>query len=132
MSDYATTDRVDYLQRCGPPPAWTWAHQTAGAPASRRLAWVKGVGRPEKERPAQTTGFKPDRWRPPTTELITGLYGYRIPLAFYIVGSSAGVQVHLGTWSAKAPRADVQERRLDVIESVLRGLYSTVGAVTIE
>jgi len=59
-------------------------------------------------------------------ELITGLYGYRIPIAFLVTGSPEGVRVHLGTWSARAASSPVQERRLGVIESVLRGLHPVV------
>jgi hypothetical protein len=124
-TDSASTASVDYVQRCGPGPEVSGgAARTAGPPASRRLLRVAGIGRPEKE--PQRAIMKPERWRPVTAELITGLYGYRIPLAFYLLGSAEGVRIHLGTWSARAASGDVQDRRIGVIESVLRGLYPVV------
>lgn len=119
-----TTSRVDYLQRCGPGPDAGNGARTEGSAASRRLLRVRGIGRPEKER--QRPISKPDRWRPATAELITGLYGYRIPMAFYLRGGAEGVRIHLGTWSARTASSPVQARRLGVIESVLRGLYPVV------
>jgi hypothetical protein len=95
-----------------------------GGPGSRRLVQVGGVGRPEKYR--QPSIVKTKRWRPATAELITGLYGYRIPLAFYLLGSTNGVSVQLGTWSARAAAGEVQDLRVGIIESVLRGLYPVV------
>lgn len=119
-----TTSRVDYLQRVGPGPEIDFGALTQGTPDSRRLLRVRGIGRPEKER--QRPNTKLERWRPATAELITGLYGYRIPLAFYLLGSADGVRLHLGTWSARAAPGPVQARRVAVIESVLRGLYPVV------
>ncbi|HEX6678819.1 MAG TPA: FtsK/SpoIIIE domain-containing protein [Actinomycetes bacterium] len=124
-----TTSMVDYLQRCGPGPSIAGGPRTEGAAGSRRLLRVQGVGRPEKQRqgrPSRQGQAEPDRWRPATAELITGLYGYRIPLAFWVLGSAEGVRIHLGTWSAKAGSSPLQARRAAVIESVLRGLYPVV------
>jgi hypothetical protein len=85
-----------------------------------------GVGRPDKEvrRRSRATG---EVWRPPTAGLITGLYGYRIPVAFHLVGASDGVRVQAGTWSARPETmAAAQDRRRDVVASMLRGMYSSV------
>ncbi len=124
-SGSVTTARLDYLQRYGPgPQQLAGGPRTEGASDTRRLLRVYGIGRPEKEL-ARSSGPVP-RWRPPTTELITGMYGYRIPLAFWVRGTAEGAHVHLGTWSARDVPPSVQARRLDVIESVLRGLYPVV------
>lgn len=124
LTDSVTTDRVDYLQRCGPRPEIPTGPCTVGGPGSRRLIRVRGIGRPEKHRQPLIT--KAELWRPATAELITGLYGYRIPLAFYVVGSSDGIGVHVGTWSARAASGEGQNLRVAIIESVLRGLYPMV------
>ena len=123
-SESATTDRIDYLQRCGERPHAPGGDQTAGDASSRRLIRVRGIGRPDKVR--ERTPGALDRWRPATRSLITGMYGYRIPLAYYLLGSASGVQVHLGTWSARGAAPATQDRRAGVIESVLRGLYPVV------
>src|SRR5688500_6918312 len=105
-----TIESVDYLQRCLLPPADMGGPGTSGAPETRRLLRVLGIGRPDKEFKRRPT-FPDERWRPHTAGLITGLYGYRIPVAFYLVGAGDGVRVQLGTWSAKAGAAgDAQDR----------------------
>jgi hypothetical protein len=124
-SGSVTTSRIDYLQRVGPGPQITGGSRTEGSPESRRLLRVRGIGRPEKER-ERPSGIRAERWRPATAELITGLYGYRIPLAFSIVGSREGVRLSIGTWSARTARDAVQAQRVAVIDSVLRGLYPVV------
>jgi hypothetical protein len=123
-TDSATTRGIDYLQRSGAGPEIIGHPRTEGPSRSRRLLRVMGVGRPETDQLAPIA--KTDRWRPATAELITGLYGYRIPLAFWILGSTTGVRIHLGTWSAREAAAQVQDRRIGVIQSVLRGLYPVV------
>ena len=119
----ASTAKVDYLQRSGMTPVFTASAITAGARSTRRLLRVRGIGRPEKEldRQLAVTG-----WRPPTTSLITGLYGYRIPLVFLIAGSTHGVAFHLGTWSGRDAPGEIQDRRASVIASVVKGLYPVV------
>jgi hypothetical protein len=75
----ALTDSVDYLQRCMPLAEDLSGGQTAGAAATRRGLRVRGVGRTDTE--VVRRPLPPDeRWRPHTAGLITGLYGYRIPL----------------------------------------------------
>jgi hypothetical protein len=122
-----TTDSIDYLQRCLLAPAEIGGPGTAGAPETRRLLRVLGISRPDKE--LERRPMLPDeRWRPHTAGLITGLYGYRIPLAFSLAGAGDGVRVHLGTWSARSgAEPDAQDRRRDVVESVLNGLYPAVA-----
>jgi Helicase HerA, central domain len=128
--DAASTERIDYLQRSGSVPEVATAERTSGAPASRRLLRVAGIGRPDKyDGQGPSRPEDPERrWRPPTAELITGLYGYRVPLAFEVVGGPEGVQVQLGTWSAREAAGEAQDRRIRMMESVLRGLYPVVDA----
>jgi hypothetical protein len=44
-----STESVDYLQRCLLPPADMGGPGTSGAPETRRLLRVLGIGRPDKE-----------------------------------------------------------------------------------
>jgi hypothetical protein len=97
----ASTERIDYLQRSGTAPELVAPTATSGPEVSRRLLRVLGIGRPEKE-PVRRPREEPKRWRPVTAELITGLYGYRIPLAFQVAGSAEGVRIDVGTWSTRS------------------------------
>src|SRR5438105_15763238 len=116
-TDSASTAKIDYLQRCGTGPSVAAGVRTSGSSASRRLLRVRGIGRPEKDhRPSIATS---DRWRPATGQLITGVYGYRIPLAYYVCASRDRVKVQVGPWSARWATADVQDRRIACVESVL-------------
>jgi len=127
VADSVTTDRVEYLQRCGGLPPAPTPPYGGGDPASRRLLHVRGIGRPDTDRQAALD--RSERWRPPTAELITGLYGYRIPLAFRVQGSRDGVAISFGTWATKAATDQMQATRISIIASVLQGLYPIVDAV---
>ena len=116
------TDGVDYLQRCMPLQDLLGDAGTTGLPGTRRLLRVRGIGRADTDYERRPLA-RDERWRPLTAALITGLYGYRIPLAFALSGGPEGVRVRVGTWSASATEA-TQDRRLDVIESVMSGLYA--------
>ncbi|MGO4613014.1 ATP-binding protein [Nocardia sp. 2YAB30] len=117
---------MDYIQRCGPISDVDGPY-TTGVFDSRRLLRIFGVGRPDKE-VKRRSPLPDERWRPPTIGLLTGMYGYRMPLAFSLSGSQTGIQVQLGTWSAKAGAgAGNQDRRCDVVASLLRGLYPAVA-----
>jgi hypothetical protein len=123
-----TTASVDYLQRCVPLAPQLGGGQTAGNAEVRRLIRVRGVGRPGRRLPSDSARVPGEPWRPRTTELITGLYGYRMPLAFAVRGAADGVQVYLGSWSSRTAPVAVQDRRRDVLRAVLEGLYAAVQA----
>lgn len=126
VADFVTTDRVEYLQRCGGSPPAPRPPYGGGDLASRRLLRVRGIGRPDTDK--QPPLDKNEPWRPPTAELITGLYGYRIPLAFSVQGSSDGVAISFGTWATKAVTDQLQATRISILASVLQGLYPIVDA----
>ena len=121
-----STESIDYLQRVGlgVGPLSRGARTTA-APASRRLLTLRGVGKEKKgPSPVPPPGV---RMRMPTEDLVTGLYGYRIPLAFVAWGRPEGVELQLGVWSSKASTgAGTLDRRCDVLASLLRALYPSV------
>jgi hypothetical protein len=120
-----STDSLDYLQRSGPLRAQLGGSFTAGGPGTRRLLQVSGIGM------ARDPGAGPpvpgEPWRSPMTGVLTGLYGYRIPVAYLLAGRDGGVQVQVGTWAARDTAGAAQDRRRDVLASVLRGLHSQVS-----
>jgi hypothetical protein len=120
-----TTQSVDYLQRCMALAPNLGGSHTAGLADGRRILRVRSVGRPDKA-PNAVPRASDERWRPRTAELITGLYGYGIPLAFSVVGAPDGVRVNLCTWSSRQSSSVSQDRRRDVLRAVLGGLYPGV------
>jgi Helicase HerA, central domain len=121
-----STDSIDYLQRSMPLRPQLTGALTAGPEPTRRLLHVAGVGRPDKDPPVPPPG-QDQPWRSPTAGLITGLYGYRIPIAYLVEGDGGGIRVQLGTWAARDTASPQrQDRRRDVLASVLRGLCSSV------
>ena len=99
-SGWVTTQSVDYLQRSAPLRQDMTGTQTAGGEHSRRLLLVGGIGRRDKE--ARRTRLQAEEsWRSPMAGPITGLYGYRIPVAFLLQGAGESVRVQLGTWAAR-------------------------------
>ncbi|EHI41296.1 hypothetical protein OPAG_08116 [Rhodococcus opacus PD630] len=125
MTTGVNTEMVDYLQRLTVNPRFD-VSRTAAAPEDRRLLHVSGVGLSQRNPTASPPAGQ--RWRARTADLITGLYGYKIPFAFQILGTPGGVRLHLGTWSSKAGSSSTQDRRRDVLRAVLNGLYQTVTA----
>src|SRR5262249_5522802 len=92
-----STAHLDYLQRSGrfKPTALSAGTPSTHAPDVLRRLWrIKGVGRIEKKLfPNQER-----RTRLPSEDVLIGVYGYKIPLAFLILGEPGGVTIHLGTW----------------------------------
>src|ERR1700722_4029483 len=121
-----STQSVDYLQRSGPLPPEVAGAVTAGRASTRRLLRVSGIGRRDKEQrpPRLQPG---ESWRSAMAGPITGLYGYRIPLAFLLECRGGAVRIQLGTWASRddaAPTA--QDRRRDVLASVLHGMHPSM------
>ena len=52
------------------------------------------------------------RPRLPSEDLLTGLYGAKIRLAFHLRGGPQEVQIHLGTWAHKGQAAYAEDYRL--------------------
>jgi Helicase HerA, central domain len=124
---WAGTDSIDYLQRSGPLRPQLSGGLTAGAARTRRLLRINGIGRLVREPDAR---LPPDeRWHSPMTGVLTGLYGYRIPVAYLLVGDGSGdVQVQLGIWAARDTASpEGQDRRRDVLASIVRGMHSHVA-----
>jgi hypothetical protein len=122
---WVSTGSIDYLQRMTLMPRLEVARTVAEA-HSRRVLQVRTVGRGDLGILEPSRRLADQSWRPRTAELITGLYGFRIPVAFSILGAPDGVRVHLGVWSSKDAPPLEQDRRRDVLRAVLGGLYTSI------
>src|SRR3984957_17098338 len=112
-----STQSVDYLQRSGPLPPEVAGAVTAGRASARRLLRVSGIGsRVKEQRPPR---LQPgESWRSAMAGPITGLYGYRIPLAFLLECRGGAVRIQLGTWASRHDAAPpAQDRPRAVLPS---------------
>jgi hypothetical protein len=120
---------IDYLQRSGqalPPP--DLASVPSAPPALRRLWRVDSVGVVEKQ-PVLRENEPRARPRLPSEDLLTGLYGAKIRLAFLLLGEPHTVQVHLGTWALLGQESSLEtpSDRQEVMRAALSGLYPAVS-----
>ncbi len=87
---------------------------------------IGGVGRLEKEalpRPGEEI-------RMITEDLLVGLYGHGIPVAFEIAAGSGGLTLALGTWLPAGAEADVENT--GVLKALLASLYPTIELIEAE
>src|SRR5215469_4514517 len=137
------TGSLDYLQRIGftPIPLPANPSLTAAPPALRRLLHVSGIGRMEKllppnQRQAGGQPLEPEQAaRMLSEDVLTGLYGYKIPLAFLVLGEPGGVAIHMGIWSPanreNAPAATLDHRER-ILGAVLSSLYPAIKLASIK
>lgn len=119
-----STKSVDYFQRIGVPLGTATSSRTVAPEMARRVLRVRRIGREQKEIQAPTVAKE---WSLPTVDLVGGLYGYRIPIAFLVSGTEEGVNINLGTWStAKRDPGEAAERRLDVVGTILHALFQMI------
>lgn len=130
-----STASLDYLQRIGLTPVALSANstQTSAPPALRRLVRISGIGRLEKAlMPAGGQPHSPVNGQPVrllSEDLLSGLYGYKIRVAFFVWSKPDGVAMHLGIWSPlnkeKASDTTLNERQT-ILNRILMGLHSSV------
>ncbi len=121
---------IDYLQRTGMrPDGRVDGASSSAVPVELRRLWrVESVGLVEKKPESRQEEARP---RLPTEDLLTGVYGERIPLAFVVRGAPNGVAFHLGTWIA-AGAGRLPSVMLEQGQELLRsGLASLYPAVTV-
>lgn len=128
MSSVAfSTAHLDYLQRTGFAPNLSFSGmvQTNAPPHYRRLWWIKGVGRLEKQSP-------PKRQQPsrlPSEDVIVSMYGHQTPLAFLIRGNRNAVDINLGIWG-RGTEAGLTAKGLDarqqILGAALNSLYPAI------
>jgi hypothetical protein len=141
-----STQHIDYLQRTGVTPALLPSSSTyASAPVEMRRLWrVAGVGRVDKSPVVEGQHKREfglpqmDRSQPPVSaeqyaglpsqDLLMGLYGHTIPLAFLIVGEPKGVAIHLGTWAETGERTTAAS----VVSALLRSLHPDIALENVE
>ena len=121
-----TTSHLDYLQRLESGFDPFAFHRSAGftdaVPDGRRLDHIYGIGRTPDSPLADPTGAP----RLVSEDLLIGLHGYRINVAFSVQGGPSGIRLEIGTWSARGREAaspSVLDRRAALVRSVLQGLY---------
>jgi len=131
------TGRMDYLQRIGfiPVPLPVNPPPTQAQPAPRRLLHVSGIGRLEKLLPPnqRQAGGQPLEAEQParmiSEDVLTGLYGYRIPLAFLVLSEPGRVAIHMGVWSAlnrENASAATLDHRGRILNAMLSSLYPAI------
>jgi len=148
-----STDHVDYLQRnnYAPPPIPAQTSMTTAPPVLRRLWHVCGVGQNQRNTPGGQSARRKSGWeekereystammneqiRLPSEDILIGLAGFRMPVAFLVVGQESGVSINLGTWSQKEREnasPAVLESRCHVVGTLLESLYPAVDMQTSE
>ena len=95
------------------PPQEAWQEVP---PAARRLEAIRGVGFASAERPDKDAPY-------PTTAVLAGLAGERIPFAFQVLGGPEGAQFMVGSWGEPGPVLDQQHA---VLTSLIDGVYASV------
>lgn len=127
-----TTNKIDYLQRSASTlSAGAVTGNGRAVPSNVRLLFrVAAIGRDDKKPPKADPGKE---WRLSSEDMITGLYGVGIPVAFAVTGGQGGVTIELGTWTSRpGVAASLMESRVDVVASTLRALYPLVEIETSE
>ena len=152
-----STSHLNYLQRIGfkPEPLNSQAPLTRSPLELRRLWRIRSINRDGKAGqyiPGQTSnradscGQSPysgisqstaPRAEPallPTSDVLIGLYGYRIPMVFLVRGTSEGITLNLGVWSSAKEKAStaVLNTRQEILKTILDSLYPGIEVVAAE
>jgi hypothetical protein len=99
-------------------------------PGLARLWHIPEIGRLEK-RPAPVDERK---YRLPTEDLLIGMFGLGLPIAFFVRGTPAEAKIQLGVWSPGGPQpasTDNLDANAAVLQTVLRSLYPVIKTVKI-
>ena len=133
-----STENVDYLQRNNyiPPPVPSHTPMTSAPLVLRRLWHVAGVGQNQKSIPIVQMS-RGDSDRPgqtnqnhlPSEDILIGMAGFRMPIAFLVTGKQSGTGINLGTWSQQEREnasPAVLNSRQQVVGTLLNSLYPAV------
>jgi len=127
-----STAHVDYLQRTGISLSSLpkRAPSTSAPPDLRRLWRIESVGRFDKSSKA----IREPRLSLPSKDVLIGLYGEKIPLAFLLCGTPSDVAVHIGTWSQAREKVSgaTLDCRQEILGSLLRGLYPSIELTPVQ
>src|SRR3954465_9412848 len=114
---------LDYLRRADVDPTTVLPGTARAPPAPRRLWRIPSVGRPARSTP-DGQGAPPPR--PPSEDVLVGLYGYKIPLAFLLTGDTRGGGVPGRPWLPEEPSPPSVDPILDGRERVLRTVLDSL------
>lgn len=121
-SNSFSTNHLDYLQRNRFKPGRASGAETV--PAALTLWHIEGMARPDKPK-----GELPntEQLRTNGQDVLSGLYGNRLPFVFILTGTPKGVSVLMGTWRgadglAHASSQDDQ----NVLRALLQSLYPAI------
>jgi hypothetical protein len=98
---------------------------TAAPAAARRLWRVKSIGQTEK----QAVPSPDESLRLPTANLLAGLHGYGLSLAYLIKAAPDGVSISIGSW--QSPNSPVVvpmtlDKHAEALRSSLAAVYPTI------
>lgn len=122
---------LDYLQQVGTPIGGVPADgPMTNVPLGLRRLWrVKGIGVTEKE-PRRDSE---PQLHLPTQDLLIGLYGLKVPVAFVVIGEPGSISIRIGTWMRGGqfdPGADEVKRGLaDRHASIKASLQSAFQSI---
>ncbi len=116
-----STSHIDYLQRIGITPGAISASttMTSASPGLRRLWQIHEVGRSEK----QSIPRQEQKVHLPSEDVITGLFGSNVNLAFIVRGTPSSVAIHLGAWLPANQSGQDIDQHFDIVKSTLNSLY---------
>jgi hypothetical protein len=124
-----STAHLDYIQRTSsrPGPPAQNVPPTSSPVVQRRLFRIVSVGRACKY--VESQNFEQDP-RLPTEDLLIGLSGYRLPLAFQLAMTPEGLSLHLGVWQPERDGAALVslDQGQEVLLALVRSLYPAVNA----
>lgn len=121
-SDTFSTAHLDYLQRNGLRPTLPVTSGIVDAPVGgRRVVRVTGIARPQRD----SARFVDQPARPRGEQLLTGLYGYKFPVAIRLHGTPEAISIDASIWVSgkESVRPDVLDVRADILRTVLRATY---------
>ena len=129
-----TTDHLDYLQRIDALGGVSLPYANGNRPLLRmqRIAGVSRWRNGEKAGSGELSADGQNRLLLPTEDLIAGLYGSRVPLAFSVEGGPAGVNISCGSWLVPHSDQDLSrlQERITVITSAWHGLFPNLTLET--
>lgn len=123
-----STQHLDYLQRSDV-PFDDFANSdciTRAIKSTQKLWHIQGVGKIDKI-PKQ---LKEKDIKSPCQDLIVGLNGLKIPMAFYIQGSKSGVNLNWGTWerdNGQPNDSNSSNFKQEMLKTSLNAMYPNIS-----
>jgi len=123
-----TTQHLDYLQRSDVPFS-NFANSdsiTRAKNSTQKLWHIQGVGQIDKT-PKQRDE---KNQKSPSQDLIVGLHGLKIPMAFCIQGSKSGVKLNWGTWerdTVQSNESNSSNFKQEMLKTSLNAMYPSIS-----